>query len=210
MARQSRAPSTRNIAGAWAFYSRRSRFERFSAASMIGLVIFAAVALVFRVVNAEAQTPPPTPPNVNGNCNNLGNNNFNCNTLNIGPVQRRLSLADVSKISTALNASASKGSVDILTDLSNCQDCDSFATQLAQIIGSASGWTAKSVRNIMSAVTISQTRGVALGVKNTDVIPPSARSLVAAFAAAGGNLSIINWEPPNGSDSVLIVFPPMM
>ena len=43
------------------------------------LLIGGAVGIVF--LPSEAQQPP----NVTGNCNNFGNNNFNCNTLNLAP-----------------------------------------------------------------------------------------------------------------------------
>ena len=44
-------------------------------------VLLAPLMIWFAWPSAQAQTPPA----VSGNCNNFGNNNFNCNTLNLGP-----------------------------------------------------------------------------------------------------------------------------
>jgi hypothetical protein len=64
---------------------------------------------------------------VNGNCNNVGNNNINCNTLNIGPAQRRLPDDVVRKITSSLASQKIRGSVEVLTDLMGCPDCNKFA-----------------------------------------------------------------------------------
>jgi hypothetical protein len=44
------------------------------------LLLGAAIVMAF-LPDGKAQSPP----SVSGNCNNFGNNNFNCNTLNIVP-----------------------------------------------------------------------------------------------------------------------------
>jgi hypothetical protein len=49
-------------------------------AAFVLLVTPLMIWLAWPAANAQ-----PAPPSVNGNCNNFGNNNFNCNTLNFGP-----------------------------------------------------------------------------------------------------------------------------
>ena len=66
--------------------------------SGIALIFIGLAGLVFwfgYYRNADAQSPPPS---INGNCNVFGNNNVNCNTFNVGPVQRHLSDADKADI----------------------------------------------------------------------------------------------------------------
>jgi hypothetical protein len=167
--------------------------------------LFGALALLSIgewIKPTSAQTPPQAPPNVNGNCNNFGNNNFNCNTLNINPGMRRLSLADANNITSALVATKIKGSIVVQTDLMGCVDCDSFAQQIEAILKSVPGWTVIPSRNGMTMLPF---RGVALGVKNTNSIPESAKALVSAFGTTGGKLEIIEYDPPQGADSVIII-----
>ena len=44
------------------------------------------IGIVWASKSAQAQSPP----NINGNCNNFGNNNINCNTFNVAPPARNL------------------------------------------------------------------------------------------------------------------------
>ncbi len=59
----------------------------------VALIAVGAIGLVFwfgYYRNADAQQPP----SVNGNCNNFGNYNVNCNTFNFGRMDRHLTDAD--------------------------------------------------------------------------------------------------------------------
>jgi hypothetical protein len=47
---------------------------------ILGLLLLVAAGVVLFLPIGQAQGPT-----FNGNCNNFGNNNFNCNTLNFGP-----------------------------------------------------------------------------------------------------------------------------
>lgn len=59
--------------------------------AMVGLGLLAiggsAAGVIWASHQAAAQTAIP---NVNGNCNNFGNYNINCNTFNLGPQKRDL------------------------------------------------------------------------------------------------------------------------
>jgi hypothetical protein len=56
----------------------------------VGVLSVIAAAIVFSAwVYGKAQTNAP--PSVNGNCNNFGNSNFNCNVLNIAPGRLKFS-----------------------------------------------------------------------------------------------------------------------
>ena len=49
----------------------------------LGITIFILTpTMIWFAWPVSAQTPPA---GVSGNCNNFGNNNFNCNTLNVEP-----------------------------------------------------------------------------------------------------------------------------
>ncbi len=47
---------------------------------VLGLLLLVAAGVSLFLPNGQAQGPT-----FSGNCNNFGNNNFNCNTLNFGP-----------------------------------------------------------------------------------------------------------------------------
>jgi hypothetical protein len=148
-----------------------------------------------------AQTSPP----INGNCNNVGNYNVNCNTFNIAPTARHLSDAQANDLASALAATHVTGNIAVQTDMMGCTDCDSFANQLQQIIGSVPGWTVKPVRNGLTLVPF---KGVALGVKNKDQMPQTAVALETAF---GGKVLVLNANTiPEGTDTVIFVAQPIV
>jgi hypothetical protein len=83
---------------------------------------------------AKAQTPT-TPPPVNGNCNNFGNNNTNCNTFNnFGPVRRRLNDDQANSIASYLDKSKVPCNISVETVLSGCADCDGLARQIVDVL----------------------------------------------------------------------------
>jgi hypothetical protein len=62
---------------------------------------FILVSLGEWIRPSSAQTPPVTP-NINGNCNNIGNNNFNCNIIGnlplpFGDAEKSVLLGNVTK-----------------------------------------------------------------------------------------------------------------
>jgi hypothetical protein len=72
----------------------------------IGALVFVGIPEGARWLNGGAfaqATPPVQPPTVNGNCNNFGNNNFNCNTLNMGPAPRTVSESQINTIRSKLD-----------------------------------------------------------------------------------------------------------
>jgi hypothetical protein len=52
-------------------------------AAIVAYVFVFTPMMIYFAWPAVAQAPPPG--GVSGNCNNFGNNNFNCNTLNLSP-----------------------------------------------------------------------------------------------------------------------------
>lgn len=173
-----------------------------AAGTMIFVIALMPLMIWFAWPTASAQTTP----SIIGNCNNVGNNNINCNTLNMGPPQRRLPDDVVRTISSSLASQKIGGSVEVLTDLMACPDCDNFARQIENMLASVNGWTVIPVRN---GITFSGFRGVALGVKDKSSIPESAKAIVAAFRAAGLTLEIIQRAPEKGSDSIFIISQPI-
>jgi hypothetical protein len=77
------------VVGAMWLYHKRSRdWTVWSRVALIALYAF--VATPYLVWSAWPSAQAQTPPTINGNCNNVGSNNFNCNTLNFRPGPWRL------------------------------------------------------------------------------------------------------------------------
>jgi hypothetical protein len=81
----------------------------------VAVVFFILAAGLFCawVYAPQAQT---TPGGVSGNCNNFGNNNFNCNTLNLGPKPRHLLPEQKEILSSTLHNKKVKFDLLYLTD----------------------------------------------------------------------------------------------
>jgi hypothetical protein len=91
-------------------------------------------------------------------------------------------------------------------NLMACPDCDEFATQLETILRASSSLKISSVRNVMTATPF---RGVALGVRDKDNLPPAAKVVIDSFGIAGGNLSPVKWQIDDQNiDAVLIIAQP--
>ena len=70
----------------WLFRTERDGWPFWIKTIGIGVFVFLFTpTMIYFAWPAGAQVPPG---GVSGNCNNFGNNNFNCNTLNLGPVRR--------------------------------------------------------------------------------------------------------------------------
>ena len=113
-------------------------------AGFIGGVLLLGVALGMAFLpNGEAQTPT-----INGNCNNVGNNNFNCNVLNIGPKKRSLSQEGVFKAQLLSEISHDK-TIAIMVAV-NDGEAYNFATEIYDFM-KQNGFKIKEDR-VMSAI----------------------------------------------------------
>ena len=140
-----------------------------------------------------------------GNQGIITQNQQGNNTINIGPQARQADQNAENELISALSATKVTGNIAVQTDLMNCPDCDGFARQFERIFRAVPGWNVTPIRN---GITFLSFKGVALGVKNKNEIPASAKAVVAAFRAVGATLSIVEFVPPDGSESVIIVAQP--
>jgi hypothetical protein len=69
----------------WHAYKNQPLLFRYTIGSIIGTFLFCGAAFLCANISPLGAQASGTLPNVNGNCNNFGNNNFNCNTFNFGP-----------------------------------------------------------------------------------------------------------------------------
>jgi hypothetical protein len=200
------AASWMGVTGAMWFLKQRNRdwVTWTKAAGILAFTLIICPIMIYFAWPVSAQVPPG---GVNGNCNNFGNNNTNCNTFNLGPVPRRIPNKQVADISAALQNSKPSGIIEVQTDMMACPDCDGYANQIATILSSAPNLTVKSIRNGMTATPL---RGIAVGVRDTNKIPADVKLILKAFGSVGANLTTIQW-PPNyeDSDAVFVIAQPI-
>jgi hypothetical protein len=87
------------------------------AAGLAVVVLIATPMLIYFAWPVSAQNIPPG--GVSGNCNNFGNNNFNCNTLNIAP-PRAIFTSDLGR--DLLAHMPDKNKKTVLTTVGNAAD----------------------------------------------------------------------------------------
>jgi hypothetical protein len=188
------------------FLKQRNR-DFVTLAKMAGILAFSIIicpVMIYFAWPVSAQIPPG---GVNGNCNNFGNNNTNCNTFNLGPVPRRIPDKQVADISAALRKSNPSGIIEVQTDMMACPDCDGYAKQIAAILSSAPNLIIKSVRNGM---TMTPLRGIAIGVRDTNKVPDDVQLIMKAFGSIGANLMTVQWRPNyEDSDAVFVIAQPV-
>jgi hypothetical protein len=74
------------VGGMWMYHRQERDWTVWlRGAAMAVYVAGVTPYLIWVAWPAHAQTPP----SINGNCNNIGSNNFNCNTLNVVPQKLR-------------------------------------------------------------------------------------------------------------------------
>lgn len=71
---------------AWLIMANSPRSWRFAISA--GVVVLSLFVVAFGVHGLIWGASAQTPPTINGNCNNFGSNNFNCNTVNVGPARQ--------------------------------------------------------------------------------------------------------------------------
>jgi len=170
----------------------------------LGLIIIALTATPIMMWFAWPIANAQPSPSVSGNCNNFGNNNFNCNQVNIGAVPRRLSPDQMQTLSNAMASSGATGSVEVLTDVMACPDCDGFAKQLEAGLRAAPGLKVTPLRNGLTALSY---KGIALGVRDPNSPPASAIAIVNGFRSLG-NLTMVKEVPDGDNESVLHIAQP--
>lgn len=170
-------------------------------AAYVAILIPFLVWLAWPTAIAQTQAP-----SINGNCNNIGNNNFNCDTLNLGAPHRHLSDAQLSALSSAMKDSGATGKVEVLNGIIGCTDCDSFASQFAAILSAAPGLSVTHKRSYILGLPF---KGVALGVPDPAKAPKVASAILKAFRSVGANLAIVKWKPDEGAAATFLVAVPV-
>ena len=66
----------------WSSFKDLPLLGRLFASTVAGVCLFGSIASIAAIRSPAAAQPPPS---INGNCNNFGNHNTNCNTFNFGP-----------------------------------------------------------------------------------------------------------------------------
>ena len=189
--------------GAWLIMGNASRPLRVVMTCCVGMIV--AGMMWFGIHGILTDAHAQTPPTINGNCNAIGNNNSNCSQINVGVVPRRLTPDQMRAFSTALANSGASGSVEVLTDLMACPDCDGFAKQFEAVLRAAPGLKITPIRNGMTMLGY---KGVALGVREIDHPPASAIAIVNAFRSLGANLTMVQETPQGDSESVFHIAQP--
>lgn len=99
---------------------------RLRAAGIAVYVILLTPFLVWVAWPTSAQTPP----SVKGNCNNFGNNNFNCNTFNLAP--RKMQFTD--EVKSQLLSSLPKGRPGIVKIVGAAQEEHQIGHQILDFL----------------------------------------------------------------------------
>jgi hypothetical protein len=124
---------------------------------ILGVALLGAAGGMAFLPNGEAQSQP----NVRGNCNNFGNNNFNCNTLNLGPIPRGVTANQQVEITNAATVPPSeRPKITVHYDIP-CQDCVSIAKAIKVAFSSAK-WEVVDSSAFMSAA--SAIPGITIGI----------------------------------------------